>query len=111
MQYIFCNYQILTCLLTNSKDNLSLIVDGEVSNIKNSDISIMDLNSIGSAISKKNVTDAILEVELQDKKITKKVNTEVEEKKEEVKKEEVKEEKKEEFVQTSLDDFYQDFKL
>ena len=105
------DYQILTCLLTNSKDNLSLIVDGEVSNIKNSDISIMDLNSTGSAISKKNVTDVILEVELQDKKVTKKVNTEVEEKKEEVKKEEVKEEKKEEFVQTSLDDFYQDFKL
>ena len=105
------DYQILTCLLTNSKDNLSLIVDGEVSNIKNSDISIMDLNSTGSVISKKNVTDAILEVELQDKKVTKKVNTEVEEKKEEVKKEEVKEEKKEEFVQTSLDDFYQDFKL
>ena len=104
------DYQILTCLLTNSKDNLSLIVDGEVSNIKNSDISIMDLNSTGSAITKKDVTDAIIEVELQDKKVTKKVNVEVEEK-QEVKKEEVKEEKKEEFVQTSLDDFYQDFKL
>ncbi|MBE6158779.1 MAG: DNA topoisomerase IV subunit A [Firmicutes bacterium] len=106
------DYQILTCLLTNSKDNISLIVDGEISNIKNSDVSIMDLNSTGSAITKKNVTDAILEVELQDKKVTKKVNASVEEKKEEeVKKEEVKEEKKEEFVQTSLDDFYQDFKL
>ena len=104
------DYQILTCLLTNSKDNISLIVDGEVSNIKNSDISIMDLNSTGSAITKKDVTDAIIEVELQDKKVTKKVNVEVEEK-QEVKKEEVKEEKKEEFVQTSLDDFYQDFKL
>ncbi len=104
------DYQILTCLLTNSKDNLSLIVDGEVSNIKNSDISIMDLNSTGSAITKKDVTDAIIEVELQDKKVTKKVNAEVEEK-QELKKEEVKEEKKEEFVQTSLDDFYQDFKL
>ena len=104
------DYQILTCLLTNSKDNISLIVDGEVSNIKNSDVSIMDLNSTGSAITKKNVTDAILEVELQDKKVTRKVNASVEEK-QDVKKEEVKEEKKEEFVQTSLDDFYQDFKL
>jgi len=102
------DYQILTCLLTNSKDNISLIVDGEISNIKNSDVSIMDLNSTGSAITKKNVTDAILEVELQDKKVTKKVNASVEEKKEEEVK---KEEKKEEFVQTSLDDFYQDFKL
>ena len=104
------DYQVLTCLLTNSKDNLSIVVDGEVENIKNSDISIMDLNSTGSAISKKNLTDAFIEVELQDKKPTKKVNATVEEKMEEVK-EEVKEEKTQEFVQTSLDDFYQDFKL
>ena len=107
------DYQILTVLLTNSKDNISLVVDGEIENIKNSDVSIMDLNSTGSTITKKNISDAILEVELQDKKITKKVNEAIEEKvQEEIKKEEKKEEEKqEEFHQTSLDDFYQDFKL
>ena len=103
------DYQILTAMLTNSKDNISLVVDGELETIKNSDISIMDLNSTGSAITKKNISDAILEVVLQDKKNSKKEVKITEEVKE---KEEVKvEEKKEEFVQTSLDDFYQDFKL
>ena len=103
------DYQILTAMLTNSKDNISLVIDSEIENIKNSDISIMDLNSTGSAITKKNISDAILEVVLQDKKNSKKEVKITEEVKE---KEEVKvEEKKEEFVQTSLDDFYQDFKL
>ena len=103
------DYQILTAMLTNSKDNISLVIDSEIENIKNSDISIMDLNSTGSAITKKNISDAILEVVLQDKKNGKKEVKTTEDVKE---KEEVKvEEKKEEFVQTSLDDFYQDFKL
>ena len=96
-------------MLTNSKDNISLVIDSEIENIKNSDRSIMDLNSTGSAITKKNISDALLEVVLQDKKNSKKEVKITEDVKE---KEEVKvEEKKEEFVQTSLDDFYQDFKL
>ena len=103
------DYQIVNAILSNSKDNISLIVDGEVETIKNSDISIMDLSSTGSVISKKNITDLLLEVKLQDKKEVKKDNNE--DVKKETKEEKKEEEKKEEFHQTSLDDFYQDFKL
>ena len=77
----------------------------------------MDLLSTGSTITKKGVVSAIVMPELEDftkkakKEIKEDTPTEViEEEKEEATAPEVKEEVKEP-VQTSLDDFYQDFKL
>lgn len=99
------DYKIINAFDSNSKDNIILNIDGKLTIIKNSDISIMDLSSTGSAISKKDIICAFKEVEKEEYKIKK------EKGKEEIKKEEVKEEDKEEFHQTSLDDFYQDFKL
>ena len=104
------DYQILDVLLTNSKDIISLIDNSEVDNIKNSDISIMDLNSTGSTITKKNISNVIIEVQLQDKKVNKKEDKVVDIK-EEVNVDKKEEKKEEEYHQTSLDDFYQDFKL
>ncbi len=101
------DYKVLNAFITNSKDNISLNIDGEIQNIKASDIAIMDLLSTGSSITKKTIICAFTQVELIDyKNKTKKDNQE--------KQEELVEEKKEiikEPVQTSLDDFYQDFKL
>ena len=98
------DYKVLNAFDSNSKDNIVLNIDGNLNIIKNSDISIMDLSSTGSTISKKDIICAFKEVEKEEYKIKK------EKVKEEIKKEEVKEDK-EEFHQTSLDDFYPDFKL
>ena len=94
------NYKILKVLLTNSKDILLLVTNEKLIELKNSDISIMDTDSTGSNLSKK-IDDCIILPEI----IKTKEET-VEEKKEEVK-----EEKEDEIVQTSLDDFIEDFKL
>ena len=105
------DYKILNAFVTNSKDNISLNIDGEIISIKASDITIMDLLSTGSSISKKNIMSAFIEVELQDYKIKKDKEVKKEENisQDNTKKEEI--EDKKEPVQTSLDDFYQDFKL
>ena len=104
------DYKIISAFKTCTKDNITLVNEEQLETIKNSDIAIMDLLSTGSTISKKNIKDAFNLVEIEDytkkEKKTKKedVNEETTDNKEVVK--DVKEP-----VQTSLDDFYQDFKL
>ena len=69
----------------------------------------MDLVSTGSTISKKNIISVFVTPSLEDYTKTSKKEVK-DEKKEEINKEIVQEEVKE-YHQTSLDDFYQDFKL
>ena len=98
------DYKILIALITNSRDNIMLNVDGDLKMIKGSDIPIMDLSSTGSSIAKSNILNAFVPATYETYKETNDVPE-----KEEIQ-EEVQEEKKE-IEQTSLDDFYQDFKL
>ena len=98
------DYKILIALITNSRDNIILNVDSDLKMIKGSDIPIMDLSSTGSNIAKSNILNAFVPATYETYKETNDVPE-----KEEIQ-EEVQEEKKE-IEQTSLDDFYQDFKL
>ena len=98
------DYKILIVLITNSRDNIILNVDGDLKMIKGSDIPIMDLSSTGSNIAKSNILNAFVPATYETYKETDDIQE-----KEEIQ-EDVQEEKKE-IEQTSLDDFYQDFKL
>ena len=98
------DYKILIALITNSRDNIMLNVDGDFKMIKGSDIPIMDLSSTGSSIAKSIILNAFVPATYETYKETDDIQE-----KEEIQ-EEVQEEKKE-IEQTSLDDFYQDFKL
>ena len=87
-------YKINFAYLTDSKDINLYKIDNEITEVKNSEIPIMDINSTGSIISKKEVDLWALkpiDVNLIDK----------EEKKVEVKEEE----------QLSFSDFVEDFKI
>ena len=98
------DYKILIALITNSRDNIILNVDSDLKMIKGSDIPIMDLSSTGSNIAKSNILNAFVPATYETYKETDDIQE-----KEEIQ-EDVQEEKKE-IEQTSLDDFYQDFKL
>ncbi len=89
------DYKILSSFLTDARD-INLVIDGtEIKEIKNSDITIMDLTSTGSSI-KGNIDYITLKKDL--------VNL-----KDETNKEEVKEEPKEK--QISFGEFTEDFKI
>ena len=114
-------YKIIKALLTDGKDELFLKCDNEITKIKNTDISILDLKSTGGTISRykiddvftstvvdsslKNNKDANEEVktleENTDKVVEEMQESEIEEKKEEKPKEE----------QVSLNDFFDEFKI
>ena len=66
-------YQIKACLVTNSKTEIMLINEDGSKEIKNSEIPIMDLQSTGSAISKKDILYALKKQELE-KATTKEIN-------------------------------------
>ncbi|MBR1417186.1 MAG: DNA topoisomerase IV subunit A [Bacilli bacterium] len=104
------DYKILNSFVTNSKDTILLNIDSNLEELKNSDIAIMDTISTGSTISKKNIISSLLEPNMIDytNKVNNKNNKEVVET---IDKEEKIQEVIKEPVQTSLDDFYQDFKL
>ena len=115
------DYKIIKALLTDGKDELFLKCDNEITKIKNTDISILDLKSTGGTISRykiddvftstvvdsslKNNKDANEEVktleENTDKVVEEMQESEIEEKKEEKPKEE----------QVSLNDFFDEFKI
>lgn len=115
------DYKIIKALLTDGKDELFLKCDNEITKIKNTDISILDLKSTGGTISRykiddvftstvvdsslKNNKDANEKVktleENTDKVVEKIQESEIEEKKEEKPKEE----------QVSLNDFFDEFKI
>lgn len=115
------DYKIIKALLTDGKDELFLKCDNEITKIKNTDISILDLKSTGGTISRykiddvftstvvdsslKNNKDANEEIktleENTDKVVEEIQESEIEEKKEEKPKEE----------QVSLNDFFDEFKI
>ena len=115
------DYKIIKVLLTDGKDELFLKCDNEITKIKNTDISILDLKSTGGTISRykiddvfastvvdsslKNNKDANEEVktleENTDKVVEEIQESQIEEKKEETHKEE----------QVSLNDFFDEFKI
>lgn len=84
------NYEILCILDTSARSEIVYITEENKMTIKNSEIPIMDLASTGSTITKKQIVDAMVEVQLES----------LEEKKEDVTAAE-----KEEPVQFTLDDF------
>ena len=107
------DYKIVCAFKTLTKDNITIVADSDIETIKASDIAIMDLLSTGSTITKKNIKNAFTSVEVEDyknKKVKEQITSDEEKQEETEVIEEVKQEIKEP-VQTSLDDFYQDFKL
>ncbi len=88
------DYKINYSLLTNSKDEINIICDNEITTLKDSDIPIMDFKSTGSNISKYLIDNVFIPTKLESylkKEIPKEVNNEP--------------------VQSSLDDFYEEFKF
>ncbi len=90
------NYAIMNAYVTKTKDIILMKCDSEITEIKNSDIPIMDLNSNGSNLTK-NYVDKF-DIKYEEWNIS---NEEDNKKREEVKKEE----------KETLEDFTKDFKL
>ena len=114
------DYKIIKVLLTDGKDELYLKSDNEITKIKNTDISILDLKSTGGAVSKykiddvfantifdsslknnKNGKEEFVSEENDDKVVAETQELEKEEKREEIPKKE----------QVSLNDFFDEFKI
>jgi len=96
-------YLVNDAFISNARDTICMKSDSEIKEIKNSEISIMDLASTGSAISKYNIDVAFIKTEKES--YLKKIN-----------KEDVKEETKEiieepKVKELTLDDFLDDFKI
>ena len=88
------------------------ILDGDIGYMKSSDINIMDKQSVGSTITKKNIEDIFVVTKLKEIKINnEEINEPKEEKQEEKKTEEVKQEKKETKSQLTMSDFFEEFKI
>lgn len=115
------DYKIIKALLTDGKDELFLKCDNEITKIKNTDISILDLKSTGGTISRYKIDDVFTSTvvdsslknnkdanegaktleENTDKVVEEIQESEIEEKKEEKPREE----------QVSLNDFFDEFKI
>ena len=115
------DYKIIKALLTDGKDELFLKCDNEITKIKNTDISILDLKSTGGTISRykiddvftstvvdsslknnKNANEEVKTLEENTDKVVEEIQeSEIEEKREEKPKEE----------QVSLNDFFDEFKI
>ncbi|MDD2239022.1 MAG: DNA gyrase subunit A, partial [Bacilli bacterium] len=92
------NYEILNSFITSSKDVIGLKLDEDINYIKNSEISIMDLISTGSTISKKKIDKYFIKKDLY---ILKEENN-------------IKENEssfEEDIKEFTLEDFIEDFKL
>ena len=88
------DYKINYSLLTNSKDEINIICDNELNVLRDSDIPIMDFKSTGSNISKYLIDNVFIPTKLESylkKEIPKDISNEP--------------------VQSSLDDFYEEFKF
>ena len=93
-------YTVKKSFATVSKDILLFKIDGDLKEVKNSDIPIMDLASTGSGLTKKELNDVAIKKELE--KYTKK----------EVKTEVVEEKPVENKIkELTIDDFLDDFKI
>ena len=107
-------YNLFKGFNTNSKTIFG-ILDGDIGYMKSSDINIMDKQSVGSTITKKNIEDIFVVTKLKEIKLNnEEPKDSVEEKqevKEEVKTTEVKKEKKETKSQLTMSDFFEEFKI
>ena len=83
--------------------------------MKSSDINIMDKQSVGSTITKKNIEDIFVVTKLKEIKLNNEEIKDVAEEKQEIKEEtktpEVKKEKKETKSQLTMSDFFEEFKI
>ncbi len=107
-------YNLFKGFNTNSKTIFG-ILDGDIGYMKSSDINIMDKQSVGSTITKKNIEDIFVVTKLKEIKLNnEEIKDAVEEKqeiKEETKTPEVKKEKKETKSQLTMSDFFEEFKI
>ena len=104
-------YNLFKGFNTSSKTIFG-ILDGDIGYMKSSDINIMDKQSVGSTITKKNIEDIFVVTKLKEIKInSEEINEPKEEKQEEKKTEEVKKEKKETKSQLTMSDFFEEFKI
>mgnify|MGYP002579576511 FL=1 len=104
-------YNLFKGFNTSSKTIFG-ILDGDIGYMKSSDINIMDKQSVGSTITKKNIEDIFVVTKLKEIKINnEEINEPKEEKHEEKKTEEVKKEKKETKSQLTMSDFFEEFKI
>ena len=104
-------YNLFKGFNTSSKTIFG-ILDGDIGYMKSSDINIMDKQSVGSTITKKNIEDIFVVTKLKEIKINnEEINETKEEKHEEKKTEEVKKEKKETKSQLTMSDFFEEFKI
>ena len=107
-------YNLFKGYNTNSKTIFG-ILDGDIGYMKSSDINIMDKQSVGSTITKKNIEDIFVVTKLKEIKINDEEAKETKEEKQEVKEEtkttEVKKEKKEAKSQLTMSDFFEEFKI
>lgn len=104
-------YNLFKGFNTNSKTIFG-ILDGDIGYMKSSDINIMDKQSVGSTITKKNIEDIFVVTKLKEIKINdEEIKEEKQEIKEETKTTEVKKEKKETKSQLTMSDFFEEFKI
>ena len=104
-------YNLFKGFNTSSKTIFG-ILDGDIGYMKSSDINIMDKQSVGSTITKKNIEDIFVVTKLKEIKTNnEEINEPKEEKQEEKKTEEVKKEKKETKSQLTMSDFFEEFKI
>lgn len=104
-------YNLFKGFNTSSKTIFG-ILDGDIGYMKSSDTNIMDKQSVGSTITKKNIEDIFIVTKLKEIKINnEEINEPKEEKHEEKKTEEVKKEKKETKSQLTMSDFFEEFKI
>lgn len=107
-------YNLFKGFNTNSKTIFG-ILDGDIGYMKSSDINIMDKQSVGSTITKKNIEDIFVVTKLKEIKLNNEEIKDVVEEKQEIKEEtktpEVKKEKKETKSQLTMSDFFEEFKI
>ena len=96
-------YSIVNVLPVNIHNIIGVKVNGDLKDLKSTDIPIMDLVSTGSTISKHNVEDTYLFKEIEEIKL--------DENKNDSPKEELPKVVQEESKELTIDDFIDDFKL
>ena len=101
-------YNLFKGFNTSSKTIFG-ILDGDIGYMKSSDINIMDKQSVGSTITKKNIEDIFVVTKLKEIKVNNEESKEIKaEKQEETNTEEVKKETK---SQLTMSDFFEEFKI
>lgn len=111
------DYKIIKALLTDGKDELFLKCDNEITKIKNTDISILDLKSTGGTISRYKIDDVftstVVDSSLKTNEEVKTLEENTDKVVEEIQESEIedKNEEKPKEEQVSLNDFFDEFKI